>query len=99
MEASVELAGLLAQIQANTVIVVGLMFVAAAIGTAFGFAILGSKFLECAARQPELAGMLQVRMFIIAGLLDALSIISVAFAALLLFANPLLGPVQAALGG
>ncbi len=99
MEASFELAGLIAQIQANTVIVVGLMFVAAALGTAIGFALLGGKFLECAARQPELAGMLQVRMFIIAGLLDALSIISVAFAALLLFANPLLGPVQAAAGG
>lgn len=99
MEASIELAGLIAQIQTTTVVMVGLMFMAAAITTGFGFAILGSKLLEVAARQPELAGMLQVRMFIIAGLLDALSIISVAFAALLLFANPLLGPVQAAVGG
>ena len=32
-------------------------------------------------------------MFIVAGLLDALSIIGVAFAALLLFANPLLTPI------
>ena len=38
--------------------------------------------------------MLQGRMFIIAGLLDALSIIGVAFAALLLFANPLTGKVE-----
>ena len=100
MEASsMELAGLIAQIQANTAIAVGLIFVATAVGTAIGFALLGGKFLEGAARQPELAGMLQVRMFIIAGLLDALSIIGVAFAALLMFANPLLGPVQQAAGG
>jgi len=94
-----ELAGLIAQIQANTVIVIGMIFVATSLGTAFGFALLGGKFLEGAARQPELAGMLQVRMFIIAGLLDALSIIGVSFAALLMFANPLLTPVQQAAGG
>jgi F-type H+-transporting ATPase subunit c len=42
-----------------------------------------------------MAAMLMTRMFIVAGLLDALAIIGVAFAAILLFANPLL----AALGG
>ena len=42
-----------------------------------------------------MAPMLQTKMFIVAGLLDALSIIGVAFAALLMFGNPLL----AALGG
>ena len=76
-------------------IAAGIMLGAAGFGTAIGFGLLGGKFLEGASRQPELAGMLQVRMFIIAGLLDALSIIGVAFAALLLFANPLL----AAIGG
>ena len=45
-------------------IIVGLC----AVGTAIGFAILGGKFLEGAARQPEMAPMLQVKMFIIAGL-------------------------------
>ena len=84
---------LIAQIQANTAIAVGLIFASAALGTGIGFALLGGKFLEGAARQPELVGMLQVRMFIVAGLLDALSIIGVAFAALLLFANPLLTPL------
>ena len=37
-------------------IIVGLC----AVGTAIGFAILGGKFLEGAARQPEMAPMLQV---------------------------------------
>lgn len=85
----------IAQIQANTAIAVGLIFAAAALGTGIGFGLLGGKFLEGAARQPELVGILQVRMFIIAGLLDALSIIGVAFAALLMFANPLLGALGA----
>ncbi|HEY7905851.1 MAG TPA: F0F1 ATP synthase subunit C [Wenzhouxiangella sp.] len=84
---------MIAQIQANTAIAVGLILASAALGTGIGFALLGGKFLEGASRQPELANMLQVRMFIIAGLLDALSIIGVAFAALLMFANPLLGPI------
>ncbi|NLO81087.1 MAG: F0F1 ATP synthase subunit C [Xanthomonadaceae bacterium] len=84
----------IAQVQANTAIAIGLIFAAAALGTGIGFALLGGKFLESAARQPEMAGTLQVRLFIIAGLLDALSIIGVAFAALLMFANPLLGALQ-----
>jgi len=91
----VETIAFIAQVQANTAIAVGLIFAAAALGTGIGFALLGGKFLEGAARQPELVGMLQVRMFIIAGLLDALSIIGVAFAALLMFANPLLAALGA----
>lgn len=88
-----EMIAMIAQIQASTAIAVGLILASAALGTGIGFALLGGKFLEGASRQPELANMLQVRMFIIAGLLDALSIIGVAFAALLMFANPLLGPL------
>lgn len=86
---------LIAMIQSSTAIAVGLIFAFAALGTGIGFGLLGGKFLEGAARQPELAGMLQVRMFIIAGLLDALSIIGVGFAAFLLFANPLLAALNA----
>ena len=81
---------LIAQIQANTVLTVGIIFGLAAVGTAIGFALLGGKFLEGVARQPELAGMLQTRMFIIVGLLDAVSIIGVAMGLLMMFANPFL---------
>lgn len=84
---------LIAQVQASTAIAIGLIFAFAAVGTGIGFGLLGGKFLEGAARQPELAPMLQVRMFIIAGLLDALAIIGVAFAAILMFANPLLSAI------
>ncbi|AIW15481.1 MULTISPECIES: F0F1 ATP synthase subunit C [Vibrionaceae] len=68
-------------------IIVGLC----AVGTAIGFAILGGKFLEGAARQPEMAPMLQVKMFIIAGLLDAVPMIGIVIALLFTFANPFVG--------
>ena len=57
----------------------------AAIGAGLGFGMMGGRFLESVARQPELAPMLQTRMFIIAGLLDAVSIICIAIAFLLIF--------------
>ncbi|MEY1660658.1 F0F1 ATP synthase subunit C [Isoalcanivorax beigongshangi] len=57
----------------------------AAIGAGVGFGLMGGRFLESIARQPELTPMLQVRMFIIAGLLDAVPIICVAIAFLLIF--------------
>ncbi|MDP9065339.1 MAG: F0F1 ATP synthase subunit C [Pseudomonadota bacterium] len=72
----------------STLLAVGLLIGLGALGTAIGFALLGGKFLEGAARQPELTPMLQTRMFIVAGLLDAVPIIGVAIALLLIFSNP-----------
>ncbi len=66
-----------------------LLIAGGAVGTGIGFGILGGKFLEGVARQPELASQLQTRMFIVAGLLDAVPMIGVGIAMLLLFANPL----------
>ncbi len=70
---------------------VGIIVGLAALGTAIGFALLGGKFLEGAARQPEMAPMLQVKMFIIAGLLDAVPMIGIVIALLFTFANPFVG--------
>jgi F-type H+-transporting ATPase subunit c len=71
---------------------IGLMYIAAALliglgalGTAIGFGLLGGKFLESAARQPELAPQLQVKMFIVAGLIDAIAMIGVAIGLYILF--------------
>ena len=70
----------------------GVMYIAAALliglgalGTAIGFGLLGGKFLESAARQPELAPQLQVKMFIVAGLIDAIAMIGVAMGLYILF--------------
>lgn len=56
-----------------------------ALGTGIGFAILGGKLLESTARQPELAGQLQVKTFLMAGLLDAVPMIGVGMAMYLIF--------------
>ena len=58
---------------------------------------MGSKFLESAARQPELVPMLQGRMFLLAGLIDAAFIIGVAIALYFAIGNPLLGEITSRL--
>ena len=62
-----------------------------ALGTAIGFGLLGGRFLEAVARQPELAPQLQTRMFLIAGLLDAVPMIGVGIGLFFVFANPFIG--------
>ncbi len=55
---------------------------------------MGAKFLESAARQPELVPMLQGRMFLLAGLIDAAFIIALAVGLLFAFGNPLLAALN-----
>ncbi len=75
-------------IQGLTAVAVGLILGMGALGTAIGFGLLGGRFLEGAARQPEMVPMLQVKMFIVAGLLDAVTMIGVGLALFFTFANP-----------
>ena len=49
---------LVSQIQSMTVLAAALIIGFGAIGTALGFAILGGKFLESSARQPEMIPVL-----------------------------------------
>ena len=88
---------LVSQIQSMTVLAAALIIGFGAIGTALGFAILGGKFLESSARQPEMIPVLQTKLFIIAGLLDAISMIGVGVAMLYTFNNPFLSAASAAL--
>lgn len=80
-------ANLIAQVQGMTVLAVALLIGLGALGTAIGFGLLGGKFLEGSARQPEMVPMLQVKMFIVAGLLDAVTMIGVGIALFFTFAN------------
>ncbi|MES2741705.1 MAG: F0F1 ATP synthase subunit C [Pseudomonadota bacterium] len=89
---------LIAQVQSMTVLAAAIIIGLGAIGTALGFAILGGKFLEASARQPELMPQLQTKLFVIAGLLDAISMIGVGVALLYTFNNPFLTAVIAAAG-
>ena len=90
-----EIANLVAQIQSATVISVAIILGLGAIGTAIGFGLLGGKLIEASARQPELAGQLQVKMFIVAGLLDAVTMIGVGMALFFTFANPFVAALLA----
>ncbi|TMO12783.1 F0F1 ATP synthase subunit C, partial [Pseudoalteromonas sp. S326] len=56
-----------------------------AIGTAIVFGNMGGKFLEAFARQPELSPSLQVKMFILAGLIDAVASIGVGIPMVILY--------------
>ncbi len=94
-----DLASIIGNLQGFTAIAVGLLIGLGAAGTAIGFGIIGGRLIEGTARQPELAPMLMTRMFIVAGLIDAVAMIGVAIALILLFANPFLTTVTAAAGG
>ncbi|MGH1472063.1 MAG: F0F1 ATP synthase subunit C [Cellvibrionaceae bacterium] len=70
----------------------GLVYVASALliglgalGTGIGFGLLGGRLLEGSARQPEQAPALQGKMFLMAGLLDAVPMIGVGIGMYLIF--------------
>ena len=77
-------------VQGMTLVAVSILIGMGALGTAIGLGLLGGRFLEGSARQPEMVPMLQVKMFIVAGLLDAVTMIGVGIGLFLLFANPYL---------
>ena len=85
----------LAMIQAYTGIGIGLIIGLGAAGACIGVGIMCSRFLEGAARQPELIPALQAKVFLLLGLIDASFIIGVGLAMLFAFGNPLLAVVNA----
>ena len=80
----------IANIQGLTAIGIGIIIGLGAIGACIGIGLMGGKYLEAAARQPELMNTLQTKMFLLAGLIDAAFLIGVGVAMLFAFANPLL---------
>lgn len=68
-------------------IAAAIMIAGGGIGIAVGMGILGGKFLEGSARQPELVPLLRTQMFIVVGLLDAMAVIGVAIGLYLLFST------------
>ena len=71
----------------------GLIIGLGAIGACFGIAIVGGKYIEASARQPELMNPLQTKLFLLAGLTDAAFLIGVGIAMLFAFANPFIEPL------
>ena len=70
-----------------TALAAGLIIGLGAIGACIGIGIMGSKYLESAARQPELMNELQTKMFLLAGLIDAAFLIGVGIAMMFAFVS------------
>ena len=66
----------------------GLIIGLGAAGACIGIGIMGSRFLESSARQPELMNTLQTKMFLLVGLIDAAFIIGTGIALWYTTANP-----------
>ena len=64
----------------------GILMGLGAIGSGVGIGILGCKYLEGVARQPELQPMLLTQLFISLALVDAVPIIAVGISLYMIFA-------------
>ncbi|MGL4574099.1 MAG: F0F1 ATP synthase subunit C [Burkholderiaceae bacterium] len=69
----------------------GLIIGLGAVGACIGIGIMGGKYIEASARQPELMNTLQTKMFLLAGLIDAAFIIGTGIALWFATANPFKG--------
>ncbi|MFP5405548.1 MAG: F0F1 ATP synthase subunit C [Gammaproteobacteria bacterium] len=69
----------------------GLIIGLGALGACVGIGMMGGKYMEGAARQPELMDRLQTKMFLLVGLIDAAFLIGVGVAMMFAFANPFAG--------
>ena len=64
----------------------GILMGLAAIGSGVGIGMLGGKYLEGVARQPEMQPMLLTQLFIVLALVDAVPIIGVGISLYMIFA-------------
>ncbi len=79
-----------------TAIAAALLIGLGAVGAAIGVGVLGGRFLEGFARQPELGPQIQTKFFVVMGLVDAIPMIAVGMGMLILFANPFPDAAKAA---
>ena len=90
---------LFSTIYAYTAVSVGIILAAAALGSALGWGIICSKYLEGIARQPEMQPTLMTQMLLTGGLMEAFPMIALGIAMWFATANPFIGAMQALVGG
>lgn len=88
-----------ALIYAHTATGVGIILGLAGLGSALGWGLICSRFIEAIARQPELRAQLTGQMLFVGGLMEAFPFIVLGIAMWFTFANPFLSGLQAAVGG
>lgn len=88
-----------ATIYAYTAMGVGIILAAAGLGSALGWGLICSKYLEGIARQPEMRPQLMGQMLFTGGLMEAFPMIVLGMAMWFVFANPFVDAAKAAMGG
>lgn len=73
------------ELEVVKVIAAAAIFVGSSLAAALGLGILGSKYIESCARQPELIPTVRSQFFLVLGLVDAVPMISLVFAILYAF--------------
>jgi F-type H+-transporting ATPase subunit c len=89
----------IAMIYAYTAMGVGIILAAAGLGSALGWGLICSKYIEGIARQPEMRPQLLGQMLFTGGLMEAFPMIVLGIAMWFVFANPFIGAAQGAAGG
>ncbi len=89
----------IAIIYANTAMGVGIILAAAGFGSALGWGLICSKYIEGIARQPEMRTQLLGQMLFTGGLMEAFPMIVLGISMWFVTANPFIGAAKAAVGG
>lgn len=88
----------MATVYGSTAIAVGIILGFAGLGSALGWGLICSKYIEGIARQPEMRPQLMGQMLFTGGLMEAFPMIVLGMAMWFVFANPFAAAVQAASG-
>ena len=78
-------------IVSSTAIAVGIILAAAGLGSALGWGMICSKYIEGIARQPEMQPKLMGQMLFTGGLMEAFPMIVLGMSMWFIFANPFIG--------
>jgi F-type H+-transporting ATPase subunit c len=89
----------IAMIYAYTAMGVGIILAAAGLGSALGWGLICSKYIEGIARQPEMRPQLLGQMLFTGGLMEAFPMIVLGISMWFVFANPFIGAAKGAIGG
>ncbi|MGM0411948.1 MAG: F0F1 ATP synthase subunit C [Pseudomonadota bacterium] len=81
------------EIIASTAIGVGIILAAAGLGSALGWGMICSKYIEGIARQPEMRAQLMGQMLFTGGLMEAFPMIVLGLSMWFIFANPFVAAV------
>jgi F-type H+-transporting ATPase subunit c len=92
-------ANVVATIYGMTAVGVGIILAAAGLGSALGWGMICSKYIEGIARQPEMRSQLMGQMLFTGGLMEAFPMIVLGMSMWFVFANPFIGAATQALGG